>query len=229
MAPTPTGPRAQSPFGLGDPAGQRSRRARYPLPPPPPLLGLDLPVDNWGCPRGWPWRRVAHTFWWGPENWGRGVEEGRRGSFCRAARWPTRVEGDLGPGIGVWGLSSGWEGAGLAPSGLREPQGGWAACRPGMRWRKETRDGLSPSSLPPSTPDARARSARGSSLDRWARELLGARCRRVGWAGVVRRHAQSSFDLAEGSREGRAHVTPARRRVAGVGGGGGEKGLGWGG
>lgn len=73
------------------------------------------------------------------------------------------------------------------------------------------------------------RGTRGSSLDRWAREPVGARCRRVGWAGVVPRHARRSFDLAEGSREGQAHVTPARPRVAGVGGRGGEKGLGWGG
>lgn len=104
LAPTPTGPRAPSPFGLGDPAGRRSRRARCLLLPPPPLLGSDLSAGNWGRPGGWPRRRVAHTFWWGPKSWGRDVGEGRHGASCEAARWSTRVEGDRGPGLGVWGL-----------------------------------------------------------------------------------------------------------------------------
>lgn len=60
------------------------------------------------------------------------------------AHW---VEGDPTPGIGVCGWPSGWEGAGLAPSGRGEPQGGWAACLPGKRWRREPRGGLSPPSL----------------------------------------------------------------------------------
>lgn len=71
-------------------------------------------------------------------------------------------------------------------------------------------------SLPSSSPGAQARGACGSSLDRWARDPVGACCRRVGWAGVMPRHARGSFDLAEGSREGRAHVPPALPRVAGV-------------
>lgn len=83
-----------------------------------------------------------------------------------------------------------------------------------------------PLSLPSCNPGARVRGARRASVGRWAREPVGARCQRMGWAGVVPRHARRSFDLAEGSREGRAHVTPARPRVAGVGR---EKGLVWGG
>ena len=51
--------------------------------------------------------------------------------------------------------------------------------------------------------------------------------RGLGGTGAAAR--AESIDLAEGSRRGLAHVTPARRRVAGFGGRGGEKGLGWGG
>lgn len=46
-----------------------------------------------------------------------------------------------------------------------------------------------------------------------------------GLAGGVSQHARRSCDLAEGSREGRARGAPARPRVAGIGGRGGEKGL----
>lgn len=52
-------------------------------------------------------------------------------------------------------------------------------------------------SLPSFKPGARARGARGSSLDRWAGEPMGACYRREGWAGVVPRHARRGFDLAE--------------------------------
>lgn len=83
-----------------------------------------------------------------------------------------------------------------------------------------------PLSLPSSGSGAWVPGARRDFLDRWAREPVSARCHGVGWAGVVPRHARRMFFLAEGSREGRAHVTPACPRVVGVGDPGGEKGFG---
>lgn len=56
---------------------------------------------------------------------------------------------------------------------------------------------------------------------------LALRERGLGGTAVAAR--AKSFDLADGSLRELAHVTPARPRVAGFGGRGGEKGLGWGG
>lgn len=108
-------------------------------------------------------------------------ELGERGGGG-AARSLLRLREVVCWGAGCWGplargvrfVSWGWRGSGLAPSGRRDPQEGWAASRPGRRWRRELRGSLAVlPRLPSPSPGVRVLGARRSSWDRWAREAGG--------------------------------------------------------
>lgn len=177
------------------------------MPPPPPLLGPDLPAATGGAPEAGGAAWSAHVL----AGLGAG---GRRGGG--AARPPAGrgvspgVAGPGAPGSVCGDCAFGTPGRRVGSE--RAP--GSAGRVGGEPAWKEVQEGAPgcPALLPARAPARRlGRGARAGLRQTGVQGAGGARRRRVGWAGAASRHARS-FDLAGGA-EGRAHGTPAAREA----------------